>query len=147
MRMPAMKTVIPCKISFSKTKKVWYVESPGFYEGYMTYGKTFDEAKAMAAEAVSGLLESYLEHGDKFTIPKSDTSCDWYDIEIEPGLAFALWLRNARISHNMTLAEVAEKMGVKYQVYQKLENPRTANPTLKTLKKLEKIFGEELVAV
>ena len=47
----------------------------------------------------------------------------------------------------MTLAEVAEKMGVKYQVYQKLENPKTANPTLKTLKKLEVIFGQELVAV
>jgi antitoxin HicB len=38
-------------------------------------------------------------------------------------------------------------MGVKYQVYQKLENPRTANPTLKTLKKLERIFNEELVTV
>jgi predicted RNase H-like HicB family nuclease len=60
------------------------VESPGFYEGYMTYGNTLDEAKAMAAEAVSGLLESYLEHGDKFTIPKGGNSKNWYDIEIEP---------------------------------------------------------------
>ena len=142
-----MKTVIPCKIFYSKADKCWYVECPGFYEGYMTYGNTLENAKIMAAEAVSGLLESYLEHGDKFTIPKGKSSPDWYDIEIEPGLAFALWLRNARISHNMTLAEVAEKMGVKYQVYQKLENPRTANPTLKTLKKLEIIFGQELVAV
>ena len=142
-----MKTVIPCKISYSKANNVWYVEAPGFYEGYLTYGKTLDEAKAMAVEAVSGLLESYLEHGDKFEVPKKRKTKDWHDIDIEPGLAFALWLRNARISHNMTLAEVAEKMGVKYQVYQKLENPRTANPTLKTLKKLEKIFGEELVAV
>ena len=99
----------------------------------------------MASEAVSGLLESYLEHGDKFTIPKGSTSSNWHNIEIEPGLAFALWLRNTRISHKMTLAETAEKMGVKYQVYQKLENPRTANPTLKTLKKLEAIFGKELV--
>jgi antitoxin HicB len=142
-----MKTVIPCKIKYSKSDKCWYVETPGFYKGYMTYGSTLDKAKAMAAEAVSGLLESYLEHGDKFTIPKGGTSLDWYSIEIEPGLAFALWLRNARLSHNMTLAEVAEKMGVKYQVYQKLENPRTANPTLKTLKKLETIFGQELIAV
>jgi antitoxin HicB len=142
-----MKTVIPCKFTYSKSDKCWYVESPGFYKGYMTYGSTLDEAKAMAAEAVSGLLESYLEHGDKFTIPKGRTSPDWYCIEIEPGLAFALWLRNARLSHNMTLAEVAEKMGVKYQVYQKLENPRTSNPTLKTLKKLEIIFGQELIAV
>ena len=142
-----MKTVIPCKINYSIPDKCWYVESPGFYEGYMTYGNTLEEAKAMAAEAISGLLESYLEHGDKFIIPKEGTSGDWYDIEIEPGLAFALWLRNTRISHKMTLAEAAEKMGVKYQVYQKLENPRTANPTLKTLKKLEKIFGEELVVL
>ena len=142
-----MKTVIPCKITYSMSDKCWYVESPGLYKGYMTYGNTLEDAKAMAVEAVSGLLESYLEHGDKFTIPKTGTSSDWYNIEIEPGLAFALWLRNARISCNMTLAEAAEKMGVKYQVYQKLENPRTANPTLKTLKKLEGIFGQELVVV
>ena len=142
-----MKTTIPCKIIYSKSDRCWYVKSPGFYEGYMTSGNTLEEAKAMAVEAVSGLLESYLEHGDKFTIPKGGSSCDWHNIEIEPGLAFALWLRNTRLSHNMTLADVAEKIGVKYQVYQKLENPRTANPTLKTLKKLEAIFGQELVAV
>ena len=142
-----MKSLIPCKITYSRLDKCWYVECPGIYKGYLTYGDTLEKAKAMAAEAVSGLLESYLEHGDKFTIPKIKPSSDWYGIEIEPSLAFALWLRNARISHNMTLAEVAEKMGVKYQVYQKLENPNTANPTLKTLKKLEAIFGQELVAV
>ena len=142
-----MKTVIPCKITYSKADKCWYVESPGFYEGYMTYGNTLEEAKKMATEAVSGLLESYLEHGDKFKIPGSKDSPDWFNIEIKPGLAFALWLRNNRITHNMTLAEAAEKMGVKYQVYQKLENPRTANPTLKTIKKLETIFGKELIVV
>jgi antitoxin HicB len=38
-------------------------------------------------------------------------------------------------------------MGVKYQVYQKLENPKRANPTLKTLKKLEQIFDVELISV
>ena len=142
-----MKTLIPCKIFFSKTDNCWYVESPGFYDGLLTYGNTLEEAKCMAIEAVSGLLESYLEHGNKFTIPKIKSSPDWYNVEIEPGLAFALWLRNTRISHNMTLAEAADKMGVKYQVYQKLENPQTANPTLKTLKKLEAIFDQELIAI
>ena len=42
----------------------------------------------------------------------------------------------------MTLTDTADRLGVKYQAYKKLENPRTANPTLKTLKKLEKVFGE-----
>ncbi|AEF86588.1 conserved hypothetical protein [Treponema primitia ZAS-2] len=142
-----MKTMIPCKISYSKKDDCWYVESPGFYDGIMTYGSTLEEAKRMAGEAASGLLESYLEHGDKFIIPKGRTSSGWYGIEIAPALSFALWLRNARLSRNMTLAETAEKLKVKYQVYQKLENPRTANPTLKTLKKLEELFHEEIVRV
>ena len=142
-----MKTAVACKISYSETDDCWYVESPGFYDGIMTCGKTLEEAKAMAAEAIYGLLESYLEHGDKFIFPQSEASKDWQDIEIEPGLAFALWLRNARTSRNMTLIEVADQMGVKYQVYQKLENPRTANPTLKTLRKLERVIDKELVLV
>jgi predicted RNase H-like HicB family nuclease/DNA-binding XRE family transcriptional regulator len=142
-----MKTTIPCKITYSKQDDCWYVESPGFYDGILTYGTTIEAAKNMAAEAVSGILASYLDHGDKFTIPKASSSAGWYGIEIDPSMAFALWLRNARLSHNMTLADVADKMGVKYQVYQKLENPQTANPTLKTLKKLEHIFNEELVTV
>jgi antitoxin HicB len=113
----------------------------------MTYGDTFDEAKKMAVEAASGLLETYLEHNLKFAIPKTDHSSDWYEIELDPGLAFALWLRSMRKAHNMTLADIAEKMKVKYQVYQKLENPKTANPTLKTMRKLEQIFDTELISI
>jgi antitoxin HicB len=142
-----MKIIISCKITYSDKDKCWYVESPGFYSGILTYGNTLEEAKKMAVEAVSGLLESYLEHGDNFTIPDMPDLPDWYKIEPEPELAFVLWLRSMRKSRNMTLVDVANKMGVKYQVYQKLENPKLANPTLKTLKKLEQIFDTELVSV
>jgi predicted RNase H-like HicB family nuclease len=142
-----MKTTISCKITYSKQDDCWYVKSPGFYDGIVTYGSTIEEAKNRAAEAVSGILASYLDHGDKFTIPKGSSSAGWYGIEIEPSLAFALWLRNTRLAHNMTLTDVADQMGVKYQVYQKLENPQTAHPPHKTLKKLERIFNEELVTV
>ena len=107
-----MKTAIPCKITYSEIDNYWYVEAPGFYLGIITDGETLAEAKAMAAEAVAGLLETYLEHGDRFTIPKPDGSNDWYDIEIDPSLAFALWLRNERVSRNMTLAKLADQMGL-----------------------------------
>jgi antitoxin HicB len=142
-----MNMTIPCKITYSSEDNCWYVESPGFYSGIMTYGDTLENAKKMAGEAASGLLESYVEHDDDFTIPEMPKDSNWYAIPLESGLAFALWLRKERKAHNMTLADVAEKMGVKYQVYQKLENPRTANPTLKTLKKIENVFGKELVAL
>jgi antitoxin HicB len=142
-----MKTTVPCKITYSQDDKCWYVQAPGFYDGVLTDGETLEEAQEMACEAVSGLIESFLEHDTPFTIPSMPKGKDLYAIPLEPGLSFALWLRNQRRVRNWSLAEVAEKMGVKYQVYQKLENPRTANPTLKTLRKMERIFGDELIAL
>jgi antitoxin HicB len=142
-----MKTTILCKITYSDKDECWYVTSPDFYSGILTYGGTLEDAKKMAAEAVSGLIESYLEHGDSFIIPDMPKLPDWYEIELEPGLAFVLWLRFMRKKHNMTLADAADKMGVKYQVYQKLENPKIANPTLKTLRKLEHIFNTKLMSI
>ncbi len=142
-----MKTTIHCKITYSKADNCWYVEAPGFYDGIMTDGATLEIAKKMAAEAISGLIETYLEHNIPFSIPPACNEADYYAIPLEPGVSFALWLRNQRKTHNMSQADVAEKMGVKYQVYQKLENPRTTNPTLKTLCKIEQIFGNELVAL
>jgi antitoxin HicB len=101
----------------------------------------------MAAEAVAGLLESRIDHDLPFDIPVFREKKDYYAIPLEPNLSFALWLRFQRKAHKMTLADAAEKMGVKYQVYQKLENPRTANPTLKTLSRIERVFNTELVTI
>jgi predicted RNase H-like HicB family nuclease len=102
-----MKTIIPCKITYSDNDTCWYVESPEFYPGVLTYGNTLEEAKKMAAEAVSGLLESYLEHGDTVSIPDIPNLPDWYEIEIDPEFAFVLWLRTMRKSRSMTLADAA----------------------------------------
>ncbi|MDR0311469.1 MAG: helix-turn-helix transcriptional regulator [Acidobacteriota bacterium] len=142
-----MKTTVSCKISWSEKDKCWYVESPGFYDGVITDGDTLEDAKNAAAEAVAGLIESYLEHETAFKIPDVKNATDWYSIPIRPELAFSFWLRSQRKARGMTLSDVAEKMGVKYQVYQKLENPKTANPTLKTLYKIEQIFNAELIAI
>ena len=140
-----MKTVIPCRITYSKEDAVWYAEIPDLYEGVATYGKTLEEAKAMASEAVSGLLESYIDAGKEIEIPDMTNDPDIYPIEPAPGVAFALWLRNKRKKSGMTLSDVAEKLGVKYQVYQKLENPGLSNPTHKTIRKLEKVFNETIL--
>jgi antitoxin HicB len=142
-----MKTTVPCNINYSEEDKCWYVEAPGFYDGILTHGDTLEHAKEMASEAVSGLIETYIEHGISFTIPPTSNITTIHAIPLEPGLAFAIRMRDLRKSKNMSLTELAEKMGVKYQVCQKLENPRTANPTLKTLRKIERIFDAELIAL
>ncbi len=142
-----MKHIIPCKISYSDEDDYWYVEAPSVYSDILTGGNTLEHAKMMASEALTGILEEYLQDNKEIPFSEIPSEPDWYGIELSPGLSFAIWLRNERKSKGMTLTETAEKLGVKYQVYQKLENPETANPTLKTLKRIEKIFDTELIMI
>jgi len=133
----------PAMISHDEDK-VFSVEFPDL-KGCITFGKTYDEALFMACDALSLYLESLIER--KLIIPKPTDIPGTISIEPRASVSFALWLRAKRKESGMTLTETAEKLGVRYQVYQKLENPATANPTLRTLKKLEKVFGTELVRV
>lgn len=137
-----MKYSYPAMIFYDEIDKVFSVEFPDL-KGCITFGKTHKEALFMACDALSLYLESLIER--KLNIPKPSDIPGAVPIEPRAGVSFALWLRAKRKESGMTLAETADKLGVRYQVYQKLENPATANPTLRTLKKLEKVFGTELV--
>jgi predicted RNase H-like HicB family nuclease len=75
-----MKITVPCKITFSAEDKCWYVEAPGFYSGILTDGGSLEEAKEMASEAVSGIIASYLKHGERFSIPAMPESPGFYEI-------------------------------------------------------------------
>jgi len=99
----------------------------------------------MAADALTGILESMVRRS--LDLPAISKVKGMTLIAPSPSVAFALWLRAKRNASGMTLTDVADRLGVKYQVYQKLENPETANPTLKTIAKLERVFGDTVVAL
>jgi antitoxin HicB len=139
-----MKLAYPATFTYLEEDKGFLVEFPDL-PGCLTEGDTMDEAMAMAKEALTGYLESVMDREIDFNPPSTIPSATM--VEPEPSVAFAFWLRSKRKSSGMTLTDVADKLGVKYQVYQKLENPETSNPTLKTMKKLEKVFGDSLVTV
>jgi antitoxin HicB len=141
-----MKTAYPAMIKLSEEDKVFEVSFIDF-PGCITFGTTLENAKAMAADALTGILESMIDRNLGLPVPSHDRGESCYLIEPEPSVAFALWLRGKRKASGMTLTDVADKLGVKYQVYQKLEDPAKTNPTLKTLAKLEKVFGERIVAI
>jgi antitoxin HicB len=139
-----MKTAYPALFKWDEADKAYNVSFPDL-PGCLTFGETREEAEFMAQDALSGYLMSVISRGHEFNEPSPFESAVM--IEPVPSVSFALWLRAKRRESGMTLTEVADKLGVKYQVYQKLENPETANPTLKTMKRLEKVFGVELVGV
>jgi len=107
-----------------------------------TFGDSLEEALRNAEEALNGSLESDFERGFKFTKPKEYKGEDFYKIYLYPHIVVSYKLRQIRAGKSQI--DIAKKLGISYQAYQKLENPRKCNPTVKTLEKIAKIFDKEL---
>ena len=105
----------------------------------VTCGFTHEEALAMAKEALEGCLESDISHGNEIPPP---VYAEGYPVAVASHIALSLRLRELRGNQSQT--EIAQKLGLTYQAYQRLENPRKANPTVKTLEKIARVYGREL---
>ena len=93
-------------------------------------------------------LNLYLEEPDSpktiFPMPKKQLAGkNIIKISVNPRLAWAVMLRNARLSRKLTQKEAAKTLNIKNLfVYQKLESPKTANPGLITIAKIKSVFPE-----
>jgi antitoxin HicB len=107
-----------------------------------TYGDTLKEAKKNAAEALNGSLEVDFERG--YTLPEARArhGREMHAIEVLPHIEIAYTLRQLRNGYSQ--AAIAKKLGISPQAYQKLENPRKCNPTVKTLEKISCVLNKKL---
>jgi antitoxin HicB len=124
-----------------KQEGVYLVSFPEF-PNVNTYGDTLEEALDNASEAVNGAIESDFERGFELPEPGKHRGRGYYDIPIHAHIEIAYSLRKLR--NGRPQVEIARKLNVSYQAYQKLENPRKCNPTIKTLEKISAVFGKEL---
>jgi antitoxin HicB len=109
-------------------------------ENVMTYGATIEEALLNAEEALNGCIESDFERNFTILSPSSIEGETTHSVPVAPHIAIAIMLRTLRADRPQT--EVARLLNISYQVYQRLENPRKANPTIKTLEKIARVFGK-----
>ncbi|MCL2481074.1 MAG: type II toxin-antitoxin system HicB family antitoxin [Spirochaetaceae bacterium] len=105
----------------------------------VTCGFSHEEALTMAKEALEGCLESDISRGFSVPPPKYKKG---YPITVASHIVLSLRLRELRGEQSQT--DIARKLGLSYQAYQRLENPRKANPTVKTLEKIARVYGREL---
>jgi antitoxin HicB len=126
-----------------KTDDVYLVSFPDM-ENINTYGDTLEEAQNNASEALNGALEADFDRG--FELPQQNLpqrhGRGIYPIDVYPHIAITYMLRQLR--KNNTQGEIARKLGISYQAYQKLENPRKCNPTIKTLEKISSVLNKKL---
>jgi antitoxin HicB len=107
-----------------------------------TCGDTQEEALFMAEDALNAVLESEIEHG---LAVRSPVYKNGYPIPVSNNIFLSMQLRQLRGSLSQT--DIAKKLGMTYQSYQRLENPRKANPTIKTLEKIARVYGRQLSIV
>jgi len=83
-------------------------------------------------------LNLFLAEQDNSTLifpsPKSVTGKNIVPVSVDAGVAFAMNLRQTRLKLNKTQNQMMELLGIKtLSNYQRLEDPKRANPELKTL--------------
>ena len=137
----------PAKIIYDKKDKYYNVSFIDL-DGCFTYGETLDEAKQNAKEALTGFLESL--DSRKIDIPepsvRSKTKNIYY-IEPDTRVAFAINLKLLRKRQKLTQQKMAKLLDIKYQTYQKFENPKKCNPNLKTILKIEEVLHEKILNI
>lgn len=111
-------------------------------ENVVTYGSTLNEALTNAEEALNGCIESDFERNFTLPSPSNISGDNIFSIPVAPHIAIAIMLRTLRADRPQV--EVARQLKISYQVYQRLENPRKANPTVKTLEKIAQVFGKRV---
>lgn len=120
---------------------VFYVQFLDLDNGF-TFGDTLKEAKAMAADVLSALLESALQHHEDIPEPGEHEGEDIYSIAPSPKVQQALLLREARGQRSQN--EMASAIGIPLERYRRLEEA-SAGASVTVLQKAFKESGKELV--
>jgi predicted RNase H-like HicB family nuclease/DNA-binding XRE family transcriptional regulator len=111
-------------------------------EGCVTQGTN----RAVLDKNMREALNLYLEERDSsriiFPAPsRTVIGRNIVEVEVDPGVAFAMQLRQSRLRSRLTQKEAARKLGLKSIFsYQRLE--RKGNPSLRTIKKVKSLFPE-----
>ena len=113
------------------------VDCPGCF----TFGDSREHAMEMAAEALTGWLESTLARGHVPPVPKYTKG---RPVEVDGGLMVSVLVRILRVSQGLSQTALAQAAGVTQQQVSRLESPG-ANPTMRTLMAVAKALKSELV--
>jgi antitoxin HicB len=124
-------------------------EGTGFWaecvelQGCQTQGKNREELEKNMAEVLNLYLSEPEDSTLTFPLPKKmKLRKNLVNVPVDPSVALAFLLKRFRHQKHLTQREVANLMGLQGSLYkyQRLEQPKTANPELKTRVLLRKAF-------
>jgi antitoxin HicB len=120
------------------------VEVPDL-DGCFTWGDTVEDALTNAREAISLWLQEAATGKTAAPVPSAIETP--YHVEPALDVRVPLLVRERRKALGLTQKQVADALGVTYQVYQRFESPLKGNLTLKTLTRILAFLGLEMELV
>lgn len=128
-------------------------EGSGFWaecvelKGCRTQADTREALDEAMSEALNLYLSEQYDSALMFSSPRKSSVRGWAVVEVNPSVALALNIRQARLKKKFTQTQMKDLLGIKtLSNYQRLEDPRKANPELRTLVALTKILPELKIA-
>lgn len=112
-------------------------------KGCLSDGNSIEELKYNLEDALNLYLDEPLGSNMMFPLPDKslDSNKEMICIPVKPNIAFAMLVRQYRISHQMTLDQAQKKVGLKNRnSYVRLES--AGNPTMDTIAMVIKAFPE-----
>ncbi len=113
-----------------------------------TYGFGWEHAEEMANEALSFALEADYKQGyhlPKANKPKAEPGERIIFVPIDIEVRVAYMLRQLREKSGLTQKDVAQRLGITYQSYQRMERPGRSNLSLSTLARVAQALNKEVV--
>lgn len=114
-------------------------------EGCQTQADTLEELLDNMKEVLNLFLSEPLDSKMIFPMPfqKKVKTKSVLEVPVDPCVAFSLLMRTTRLKKKLTLKQMTEKLHYKnINTYVKLENAKTANPELRTIAKIKKVFSD-----
>ena len=96
----------------------------------------------MALGALYAALESDVSRGLSLPKPLAGPGKDLCPIEVSAHIVVANEIH--RLRGDRSQSEIAARLGLSYQAYQRLENPAKGNPTVKTLQCVARALGKRI---
>lgn len=115
----------------------------------ITYGRDREEAIEMAEEALNATLETEFDRHLSLPAPSKRPNVKKGEkaifVPLTPEVRMAFLLRAWREEAGLTQGELAKRLGISVQAYQRMERPGRSNLTVDTLNRIAQALGRQLV--
>ncbi|MBI4041331.1 MAG: helix-turn-helix transcriptional regulator [Deltaproteobacteria bacterium] len=122
--------------------QIQFIELPNV----VTFSEKKENIIGIAREALVGCVEADLDRLLDLPLPKKIKAKNIISISLPLHLSCVILFKKLRHKERLTTAEIAKKLGISRQAYERLESSR-ANPSAETIERVLTVLGASYIEI